>query len=71
MSSGHAALVTRQFGARAEAYVESSVHAQGADLDQAAALLKSQSTARVLDLGCGGGHVVVLRRSVGRRSHRL
>jgi ubiquinone/menaquinone biosynthesis C-methylase UbiE len=57
MTSGHAALVTRQFGARAEAYVESSVHAQGADLDQAAALLQGQSTARVLDLGCGGGHV--------------
>ena len=57
MSSGHAALVTRQFGARAEAYVESSVHAQGADLDQAAALLQGQNAARVLDLGCGGGHV--------------
>jgi len=57
MSSGHAALVTRQFGARAEAYVESSVHAQGADLDQAAALLDGRATARVLDLGCGGGHV--------------
>ena len=57
MTSGHAALVTRQFGARAEAYVESTVHAQGADLDQAAALLDGQRTARVLDLGCGGGHV--------------
>ncbi|MGP8231410.1 MAG: class I SAM-dependent methyltransferase [Methylovirgula sp.] len=57
MTSGHAALVSRQFGARAEAYVESTVHAQGADLDQAAALLDGQRTARVLDLGCGGGHI--------------
>ena len=57
MTNGHATLVTKQFGAQAEAYVESSVHAQGADLDQAAALLAGQSEARVLDLGCGGGHV--------------
>lgn len=57
MTSGHATLVTKQFGARADAYVESSVHAQGADLDQAAALLTGHNAARVLDLGCGGGHV--------------
>ncbi len=57
MADGHASLVTRQFGAHADAYVESSVHAQGADLDQAAALLDGHREARVLDLGCGGGHV--------------
>jgi SAM-dependent methyltransferase len=57
MTNGHAKLVTKQFGARAEAYVESSVHAQGPDLDQVAALLKDRAAARVLDLGCGGGHV--------------
>lgn len=57
MSNGHANLVTKQFGARAHAYVESLVHAQGADLDQIAALLQDQRGARVLDLGCGGGHV--------------
>jgi ubiquinone/menaquinone biosynthesis C-methylase UbiE len=57
MSDGHATLVTKQFGARANAYVESLVHAQGADLDQVAALLKDHHAARVLDLGCGGGHV--------------
>jgi ubiquinone/menaquinone biosynthesis C-methylase UbiE len=57
MSNGHATLVTKQFGARADAYVESLVHAQGADLDQLAALLKDQDAARALDLGCGGGHV--------------
>jgi SAM-dependent methyltransferase len=57
MTNGHAKLVTQQFGARAEAYVESTVHAQGPDLDQVAALLKGRASARVLDLGCGGGHV--------------
>jgi ubiquinone/menaquinone biosynthesis C-methylase UbiE len=57
MAKGHATLVTNQFGSRADAYVESSVHAQGADLDQAAALLTNARDARVLDLGCGGGHV--------------
>jgi SAM-dependent methyltransferase len=57
MSKGHAALVRKQFGAQADAYVESTVHAQGADLDQAAALLNGHEKARVLDLGCGGGHV--------------
>ncbi|MEI9914655.1 MAG: class I SAM-dependent methyltransferase [Methylovirgula sp.] len=57
MAKGHATLVTNQFGSRADAYVESSVHAQGADLDQAAVLLDGASDARVLDLGCGGGHV--------------
>jgi SAM-dependent methyltransferase len=57
MAKGHAALVTNQFGSRADAYVESSVHAHGADLDQAAVLLDGASDARVLDLGCGGGHV--------------
>jgi SAM-dependent methyltransferase len=57
MAKGHATLVTDQFGSRADAYVESSVHAQGADLEQAAAFLADARDARVLDLGCGGGHV--------------
>src|SRR5579863_407125 len=57
MSKAHATLVTQQFGARADAYVESLVHAQGADLEQVAALLRDRRDARVLDLGCGGGHV--------------
>lgn len=53
----HEALVGGQFGARAEAYLKSSVHAQSADLSALAALLKDKPEARVLDLGCGGGHV--------------
>lgn len=50
-------LVVAQFGPQAAAYVESAVHAQGADLDHLAALLTQQPARRALDLGCGGGHV--------------
>jgi SAM-dependent methyltransferase len=50
-------LVARQFGPRADAYVQSAVHASGADLDELKAFVAGKSFARVLDLGCGGGHV--------------
>jgi ubiquinone/menaquinone biosynthesis C-methylase UbiE len=54
----HAHLVTAQFGPQAAAYVTSTVHSTGEDLEYLAALAKSGSpTARILDLGCGGGHV--------------
>ena len=50
-------LVTNQFGPRAAAYVTSAVHAQGEDLRQLAGIVRGHGNARVLDLGCGGGHV--------------
>jgi SAM-dependent methyltransferase len=50
-------LVDTQFGAQAGAYLTSAVHAKGLDLDTLAALVAGKSEARVLDLGCGGGHV--------------
>ena len=53
----HEALVGGQFGSRAAAYLTSVVHAQGEDLDALASLLRARPQARVLDLGCGGGHV--------------
>lgn len=53
----HDALVRTQFGSRAAAYVTSAVHASGADLSAIAALVAGHPGARVLDLGCGGGHV--------------
>jgi ubiquinone/menaquinone biosynthesis C-methylase UbiE len=56
-SRSHEALVGGQFGARADAYLTSAVHAQGADLARLGALVAAQPGARVLDLGCGGGHV--------------
>jgi ubiquinone/menaquinone biosynthesis C-methylase UbiE len=52
----HDTLVATQFGGRAAAYVTSAVHAQGEDLRDLAALVAGCAGARVLDLGCGGGH---------------
>lgn len=46
-----------QYGQRADAYVSSAVHAQGADLDQIEAAARAASARQALDLGCGGGHV--------------
>lgn len=53
----HDSNVARQFGEQAEAYLSSQVHAQGEDLTQLALLVKGRSTAQLLDLGCGAGHV--------------
>lgn len=53
----HDAVVDAQFGPRAAAYVQSAVHAQGADLDELETIAREARPARALDLGCGGGHV--------------
>jgi ubiquinone/menaquinone biosynthesis C-methylase UbiE len=53
----HGDLVANQFGTKAQAYVTSTVHAQGEDLEQLEDLVRGHSGARVLDMGCGGGHV--------------
>ena len=57
MSETQEQLVTRQFGPRAADYLASAVHASGEDLQQLAALVAGAKTARLLDLGCGAGHV--------------
>lgn len=53
----HERVVQAQFGPRAQAYVESVVHAGGEDLDRLEALAQAAAPRRALDLGCGGGHV--------------
>ncbi|SME98072.1 Methyltransferase domain-containing protein [Tistlia consotensis] len=53
----HQALVGGQFGSRADAYLTSAVHAAGPDLMALAGVAEGRKDARVLDLGCGGGHV--------------
>ena len=53
----HDAVVDAQFGLRAQAYVQSAVHAAGEDLDALEALVRRLRPTRALDLGCGGGHV--------------
>ncbi|MGO9133409.1 MAG: class I SAM-dependent methyltransferase [Methylovirgula sp.] len=57
MESAQQRLVVAQFGPQAKAYVESAVHAQGADLDDLEDILRARRASRALDLGCGGGHV--------------
>ena len=53
----HQSLVSENFGSQAAAYLKSTVHSSGEDLDQLEELVLGQRRARVLDLGCGGGHV--------------
>lgn len=53
----HAAAVQAQFGAQASAYLGSTVHAQGAEFALLREAVAADAGARVLDLGCGAGHV--------------
>jgi SAM-dependent methyltransferase len=52
-------IVGAQFGSRAEAYLHSAVHAQGPDLKALVSIVQTRPGCRVLDLGCGGGHVTL------------
>ena len=47
----------RQFGTKAANYLTSTVHATGADLERLKAMTGHSHPERVLDLGCGAGHV--------------
>jgi len=49
-------LAAKQFGATAEQYLSSAVHAAGADLERITARVTASAPVRVLDLGCGAGH---------------
>ena len=51
------AYTVEAYAPRARDYVTSAVHGAGADLEQIDGLLRAWRPARVLDLGCGGGHV--------------
>lgn len=53
----HDSLVKSQFGPHAANYLASAVHASGEDLQQLVATVRAQPGGKVLDLGCGGGHV--------------
>lgn len=53
----HSDLVIQQFGDQAQAYLHSSVHAQGAELQALASIVRERPGAEVLDLGSGAGHV--------------
>ena len=55
--NAHSDVVQRQFGEQAAAYLSSAVHAQGSEFALLQAELAGHPQARVLDLGCGAGHV--------------
>ena len=57
MIAPHHAFVRAAYDPRANAYVTSAVHANGEDLDFIEARVRGHSSARAIDLGCGGGHV--------------
>lgn len=57
MNASQHEFTAEHYGVRAQDYVASLVHSTGVDLDQIEAELRGQASARVLDLGCGGGHV--------------
>lgn len=54
----HNQAVIGQFDPKAEAYLTSSVHARGPDLEQAALQVQSMANRQaMLDVGCGAGHL--------------
>lgn len=56
-NTAHTQVVQKQFGEQASAYLSSAVHAQGSEFALLQAELAGQGAARLLDLGCGAGHV--------------
>jgi ubiquinone/menaquinone biosynthesis C-methylase UbiE len=57
MTNTHQKQVLGQFDPVASAYLTSEAHARGEDLASAARWAGAFPTARVLDLGCGAGHL--------------
>jgi SAM-dependent methyltransferase len=60
MNRAHDKVVEDQFGPRANAYVESAVHAQGEDLNALEEIVRKAAPSHAIDLGTGGGHVAYL-----------
>ncbi len=57
MTRQHDQVTENQFGPRAQAYVDSAVHASGDDLDALSEIVRLAAPERALDIGAGGGHV--------------
>ncbi|MVA55451.1 class I SAM-dependent methyltransferase [Agrobacterium vitis] len=57
VNENHDHHVQQNFGPRASAYVESAVHASGADLTRLGDIARTAAASHGVDLGCGGGHV--------------
>src|SRR6187551_136206 len=57
----HADTVQQQFDPRSQAYLNSTVHAAGPDLQHARALVAELDvTGDAIDIGCGAGHLAFL-----------
>jgi len=52
----HAQRISEQFSPQANAYLTSTVHATGEDLQRLTDWLATESESDVLDIGCGAGH---------------
>lgn len=52
-------IVQQQFGAVAERYVSSAIHAEGGDLARMVELAQPRGDERVLDIATGGGHTAL------------
>jgi len=59
------ALARERFGARAEEYRESPLHAEGPDLELLLAWLDPQPAERALDVATGGGHMALALARTG------
>lgn len=53
----HKHVVDKQFSEQADAYLKSAVHAQGSEFELIKLAVEQNRQAKVLDLGCGAGHV--------------
>ncbi|KAA0971679.1 class I SAM-dependent methyltransferase [Aureimonas fodinaquatilis] len=60
MAKAHETNVESQFGPQAQAYVASSVHSSGEDLEALRHMAAQVRPSRAIDLGTGGGHVAYL-----------
>lgn len=58
-------LSRERFGARAESYRESPLHASGPDLELLLGWLAPEPGERALDVACGGGHVALALARTG------
>ena len=57
MTHTHHALNIQQYQDKSQNYLNSAVHAQGAEFDKIKQLIEAHKLKHILDLGCGGGHV--------------
>lgn len=58
-------LVSEQFSGGSQAYLKSTVHANGIDLQRLSQLTRDSACRQALDLGCGAGHAAFAMAKAG------